>query len=338
MAIIGISGNIGTGKNLVASIIQYWLWKAKVESAKDMSIHYTFKDFIDNEPLSDKLSGWKTVRFADKLKDIVCILLGCTREQLEDREFKEKELGEEWTRYCLENSYGSFMSIEIPDIEGTFGRQDYFFTDIRYSKEYWDKYLKGSKNSLGIQFIRKFKLTPRLLLQQIGTDLFRNQLHPNIWVNALFANYKPIKGHSHKIQYVDIIDNIAQIDLSNKSFIMCQKDNRDINYEDCKLEGNILKVYNTDKIGVRYIDNSLPNWIITDVRFPNELKAIKDRNGINIRVNRPYYDTSMKALVNAHESETALDNAEFDYTIDNDSTIEDLVVKVKNILLKERLL
>ena len=302
--IIGISGKIGTGKNLVASIIQYWLWKAKVESAKDMSIHYTFKDFIDNEPLSDKLSGWKTVRFADKLKDIVCILLGCTREQLEDRKFKEKELGEEWTRYCLENSYGSFMSIEIPDIEGTFGRQDYFFTDIRDSKEYWDKYLKKSKNSLGIQFIRKFKLTPRLLLQKIGTDLFRYQLHPNVWVNATMADYKSLKEQS---------DGFNHNKLSNGVEVLWKSD-------------------------YKFEPWHFPNWIITDVRFPNELKAIKDRNGINIRVNRPHYDTSMKALVNAHESETALDNAEFDYVIDNDSTIEDLIVKVKNILLKEGLL
>ena len=34
------------------------------------------------------------------------------------------------------------------------------------------------------------KPTPRILLQQIGTDLFRNQLHPQVWVNATMADYK----------------------------------------------------------------------------------------------------------------------------------------------------
>ena len=307
--IIGISGKIGTGKNLVASIIQYWLWKAKVESAKDMSIHYTFKDFIDNEPLSDKLSGWKTVRFADKLKDIVCILLGCTREQLEDREFKEKELGEEWTRYCLENSYGSFMSIEIPDIEGTFGRQDYFFTDIRDSKEYWGKYLKESKNSLGIQFIRKFKLTPRLLLQKIGTDLFKYQLHPNVWVNATMDSYKKDLKEGSNYDLGDVLTDIKYL-------------------------------------GKPHPPLEYPNWIITDTRFANEADAIKQRGGIVIRVNRPCkecgllntHKMSCSKNVIEHESETALDDYIFDYVIDNDSTIEDLIVKVKNILLKEGLL
>lgn len=33
-------------------------------------------------------SEYKIKKFADKLKDIVCILIGCTREQLEDSKFK----------------------------------------------------------------------------------------------------------------------------------------------------------------------------------------------------------------------------------------------------------
>lgn len=38
------------------------------------------------------------------------------------------------------------------------------------------------------------------------------------------------------------------------------------------------------------------------------------------------------------KAETALDNAEFDYTIDNNSSIEDLIEKVKSILIKERII
>ena len=41
--------------------------------------------------LSEML-GYKVVSFADKLKDVTCVLSGCTREQLEDYEFKECEL------------------------------------------------------------------------------------------------------------------------------------------------------------------------------------------------------------------------------------------------------
>ena len=71
-----------------------------------------------------------------------------------------------------------------------------------------------------------------------------------------------------------------------------------------------------------------PNWIITDVRFPNELEAIKDRNGIIIRVDR--YDL-IYTTEDKHESEVALDNSytEFDYTIDNNTGIGNLIDKVK---------
>ena len=75
-----------------------------------------------------------------------------------------------------------------------------------------------------------------------------------------------------------------------------------------------------------------PNWIITDLRFPNEIEAIVERKGITIRVNRPGI-----SLLD-HPSETSLDNAEFDYTIVNDSTIEDLVIKVREILVKEKII
>ena len=39
-----------------------------------------------------------------------------------------------------------------------------------------------------------------------------------------------------------------------------------------------------------------------------------------------------------HISETALDNAEFDYVIDNNGTIEELIKQVKKILIKEKII
>jgi len=82
---------------------------------------------------------------------------------------------------------------------------------------------------------------------------------------------------------------------------------------------------------------SHPNWIITDMRFPNEMEAIELREGITIRVVRPDMN-SLQAMIPAHASETALDNSEFDYEIINDGTIEDLIEKVKEILIKENII
>ena len=200
----------------------------------------TFEDWMNNY---SHRSNWEIKKFADSLKDIICILIGCTRKQLEDRDFKETSLGVEWRvfKHTLDNSILSPQEMSIQHALHN-GFRDCFYEEIN--------------------------LTPRLFLQKIGTDLFRNQLHPNTWVSSTFANY-----------------------LNDA-------------------------------------------WIITDVRFPNELQAIKDRNGIVIRVNRN--NSLFKSVI--HESETILDNATFDYIVDNNSDIQSLIEKVKIILEKENIL
>jgi hypothetical protein len=76
-----------------------------------------------------------------------------------------------------------------------------------------------------------------------------------------------------------------------------------------------------------------PNWIITDMRFPNEFEAVTERQGTTIRINR------FTPIGTEHLSETALDDANFDYVIDNSNlTIDGLIGAVKNILLKEHII
>ena len=76
-----------------------------------------------------------------------------------------------------------------------------------------------------------------------------------------------------------------------------------------------------------YKDGPMPNWIITDTRFPNEAEAIRKKDGIMIRVERP----GVKPI-NNHPSETGLDHYTFDHVIKNNGSIEDLLLKVKSIL------
>ena len=267
MPLIGISGKAGAGKDLVGVIIQYL-----VHTTGIINMEY-WEDFKNNSTFNQiSFSQYEIKKFADKLKDIVCLLIGCTREQLEDREFKEKELGEEWDIKIITYMDGELHKIYNPS--------DYEDFDIKckYPISYTSNVIKQ---------------TPRSLLQKIGTDLLRNQLHPNTWVNATFADYKPIG--------------------------------------DTLLEGEVRRVREEDLI--------YPNWIITDVRFPNELEAIKKYNGITIRINRGLVERTGKMIQGPeHISETALDNAEFDYVIENDCTIDDLIEKVREILIKENII
>lgn len=57
--------------------------------------------------------------------------------------------------------------------------------------------------------------------------------------------------------------------------------------------------------------------VITDCRFPNEAQAVKDRGGFVVRVMRDGVDA-----VNAHPSETSLDNWPFDMMFRNDAPLD----------------
>jgi hypothetical protein len=85
-----------------------------------------------------------------------------------------------------------------------------------------------------------------------------------------------------------------------------------------------------DYVGMYDIDTdrtTYPKWIITDCRFHNEAFAVRERGGIIIRVNR-----TGVFPINSHISEIAIDGFDFNYVINNDGDIEELRIKVKDLL------
>jgi len=66
------------------------------------------------------------------------------------------------------------------------------------------------------------------------------------------------------------------------------------------------------------------NFVITDVRYPNEAKAIREHQGSQIwRVKRSGVDA-----VNSHDSESAMDGEKVDQIFVNNGTLEDLKVLI----------
>lgn len=240
--IIGISGKMQSGKDTVSDIIQFLLTSTKFEGLEFKNKNFTYSSFLGDVDTSIATeSGWKNVKFANKLKDCVCLILGCTRKQLEDPIFKETPLSEEW--WYWKNKTGN------------------------------SKFTPYNKEFIRTDHFDLVKLTPRLFMQLLGTDAGRDILHPNIWINATMVDYKP------------------------------------------------------------YTDGTYPNWIISDVRFPNEADAVKSKGGIMIRINRPGNDTGK------HLSEIALDDYKnWKHVINNDGSIEELIDKVKEILIQEKIL
>lgn len=76
--------------------------------------------------------------------------------------------------------------------------------------------------------------------------------------------------------------------------------------------------------------------IIPDTRFENEIHKMSDGFGKSIvstiRINRPNFDSGLSQEQLNHPSECALDDYKFDYYIENNGTLDDLKLKVKDLL------
>lgn len=74
---------------------------------------------------------------------------------------------------------------------------------------------------------------------------------------------------------------------------------------------------------------------ISDARLPEEIDMIYENfdNVIRVRVERPNFENNLNDTERKHRTETALDNySNYDYTIINDKTIEDLNEKIKKLV------
>lgn len=155
--IISISGFAGSGKDTVGKMIQTLL--DFPEMSTEQVIQFSQKETYNN---SFKIKKW-----ADKLKDIVCLLINCTRKQLEDPVFKEASLGSAWRTWVIWNKVG---------YKKMFANEE-------------EAYREYNKFATGNAFIMETHHSPRTLMQLIGTECGREIIHPNIWVNSLLSEY-----------------------------------------------------------------------------------------------------------------------------------------------------
>jgi hypothetical protein len=91
MAIIGVFGYAGSGKDTVGKLIQYNMSRSKIP------IKEVIEDYSNNEWWMEEQSGWEIKKWAGKLKYIASIITGIPVEKFEDQEFKKTNLGPEWS-------------------------------------------------------------------------------------------------------------------------------------------------------------------------------------------------------------------------------------------------
>jgi hypothetical protein len=90
ISLIGLSGKMGSGKDLVARIIQYLTAKNPYDATKD------FDNWDDHEWYFEEQSGWEIKKFAYAVKQICSILTGIPIKDFEKAEVKNSFLGKEW--------------------------------------------------------------------------------------------------------------------------------------------------------------------------------------------------------------------------------------------------
>lgn len=135
--IIALHGKKGSGKDTVAKIIQ--------------------------ELYPDK---FKIVKFADIIKDLVCKITGCSKDQLEDTNFKESSLPKQFYKYAV------YIKEESPYEDVLLGS----YSDIEEANQvlYQD---------LANRYVKTIEPTYRDLMIDLGTAV--REIDENIWVYAL---------------------------------------------------------------------------------------------------------------------------------------------------------
>jgi hypothetical protein len=302
--IISISGKLGSGKDLVGKIVQYLL---RTHATDNELIGRGVSDtqWIEILDAAPNTSPFIIKKWAGKLKQVVSLFTGIPVEDLEKEEVKDRVLEHEWDRryygcgHCNESTYTEEILSECPTCSSRNIRIMYAPTTVRW------------------------------LLQHIGTDALRNQIHPNIHINGLMVDYKLVSVQGGTMDYSNI----------NGKF---------------------------EPVGKAYV-TEYPDWLITDTRFLNEADAVKP-HGFNLRVTRPidlrfpklweiyphaeiiiepdedvFYDwlnghdhELWKKL--AHNSETGLDHYLCDEYIFNVGSVDDLISKVKEILVRRKMI
>jgi len=136
-----------------------------------------------------------------------------------------------------------------------------------------DDQLYGDKKETEDEF---WGVSPRVVLQYVGTELYREQL-------------AKIMPHIGKNIWVECIRRKILLELEK---------------------------------------NKKANFVITDVRFPNEIEMVKELGGKLIRVVRD----SVNNTSDLHESERLIMSLPVDYELKNNGTIEELHEKAREIL------
>ena len=159
--IIGLAGNKNSGKDTVASMINY-IFATGITKAK-------FSDWMLKRVSFDETYKDRIVHFADNLKDCLSIIYNIPRMAFDDREMKDE------IYYSL--TTGKFVNKQLVT-----QRHDNYYVITNET-------LKHSSIKEELEHYTELQplITIRTLMQYFGTELCRENLDNNIWIKSTIA-------------------------------------------------------------------------------------------------------------------------------------------------------
>lgn len=168
--LIAISGKAGSGKDTVAKIIQ--LITSTTLTNEQIATHIEIDSLVS-------APKYRIKKFAYPLKNTAGMLLNIPFRYFEDQEFKDSTLSDEWTKYTLHvldndklvQSVPNYSSRQDAVMAGYFLKRDVYVDSVTFE-------------------IERVPVKARDLLVMVG-DALRQNVHKNVFVNALFSSYVP---------------------------------------------------------------------------------------------------------------------------------------------------
>lgn len=186
--IIGIAGVANSGKDTIASMINY-INHVGVTKA-------SYSNWLTHQKYYDLNLKHRIIHFADPLKDCLSIMYNIPREYFDDRVKKDKE-------YFLIHE-GRFVD------EETFKVKYHEITFYQLKKYTLNEILNDTLTNVGIKL--------RTLMQYFGTNVCRNIMSDDIWIKAAMYRAADIAENSEICIFPDVRFSNEAIAIMNHSF------------------------------------------------------------------------------------------------------------------------
>lgn len=225
--IIGIAGKANSGKDTVASMINY-ITTVGVTKAK-------YLDWITKRISNDKQYSNRVIHFADNLKDVVSIMFSIPRHNLDDRKYKD-ELYWSFTNSCFIDynllPASAKMHSYIINIEDL---NNNTLKEIVNNKKHDNVFIKA-----------------RTLLQYVGNNIGRDIISENVWIDSTIKNAINIALDANvciisDVRYSNEYAAICNIPLIYGVGIMCKR-NANSNVTDSNVESEKLDFKTTYEV------------------------------------------------------------------------------------------